>query len=387
MDAEPERPRRRLLIIVNNPDFFLSHRLPIALAAREAGWDVHVATGPGAQGAARIREAGLPHHPVPLDRGGLNPVRDLVSFGQLLALIRRLRPDVVHAVTIKPVIWGGIAARLARVPGRVAAISGLGYVFIAGGVRAGVLRQMVAQLYRIALGGGGLRIIFQNESDRATMASLGVRVGPDRVRMIRGSGVSLDQFRPAPEPAGPPVVLMPSRLLIDKGLREFVDAARLLCAAGVEARFVAVGDPDPANPANVPPPELAAWRAEGVVEFPGHRADMAAVLAGAHIVVLPSYREGLPKTLIEAAAAGRAVVTTDTPGCRDAIEPDRTGLLVPLRDAPALAAAIRRLIDDPDRRRAMGAEGRALAERAFDVRHVVAEHLAIYDDLAGPPER
>lgn len=380
--AGPAGRRGRLLIVLDSPDFFFTHRRELALAACEAGWEVHVATGPGAA-ASRIAALGLAHHPVPFRRGGVDPRGDLRSFAVLLGLVRRIRPDVVNPSTLKPVIWGCLAARIggAGRVGRVANITGLGYVFIAEGARARLLRGIVGALYRLALGGGRLRIAFENETDRETIAGLGVPAARQQGVVIPGSGVDLDRFRATPEPAGPPVVVLPARLLLHKGLREFVEAARRLRAAGVEAQFLAVGDPDPANPARVPEAELAAWRAEGAVEFPGHLADMPEVLAGAHIVALPSYREGMPRALNEAAAAGRAVVTTDTPGCRDAVDPGRSGLLVPVGDAGALAEALGALIADGERRRAMGTAGRALAERRFDLRKVIAAQLALCDTV------
>jgi glycosyltransferase involved in cell wall biosynthesis len=379
--AGADRPPR-LLIVVNDPAFFLSHRRPVALGARDAGYEVHVASPHAQDPVAEIRALGFGHHPIPLDRGGRNPISEIRSLAALIRLMRRLRPDIVHKVTIKPVIWGGIAARIARVPASVSAISGLGYAFVADGWRARALRRGLGPLYRLALGGPNRRVIFQNASDRETLARLGVSLD-GRAELIRGSGVELDLFTPAPEAGGPPLVLMPSRILIDKGAAEFVEAARLLRGRDIGARFVLAGDADPRNPASVPPATLARWRVEGVVEFPGHCRDIAGLMRAAHLVVLPSYREGLPKALIEAAACGRAVVTTDTPGCRDAIVPGETGLLVPVRDAPALAEGIAALLANPDRRRAMGAAGRSLAEDAFCVRAVVAEHLRVYDELIG----
>lgn len=374
--------RPRLLFVVNDPAFLLSHRREVALAARDAGYEVHVATPRLAGPVAEIGALGLHHHPIPLARGGRNPLAELRALAALTALMRRLRPDIVHKVTIKPVIWGGIAARLARVPASVSAISGLGYVFIAEGWRARALRRGLGPLYRLALGGANRRVIFQNAADRETFTRLGVAL-EGKAELIRGSGVDLDLFHPVPEPAGAPLVLMPARLLLDKGAAEFVEAARRLRAAGSDARFVLAGDPNSQNPASVPAATLVEWRAEGVVEFPGHQGDIAALMQAAHLVVLPSYREGLPKALIEAAACGRAVVTTDVPGCRDAIRPGETGLLVPPRDGPALAEAIAALLADPARRRAMGTAGRALAEETFCIRGVVAEHLRIYDELTG----
>jgi glycosyltransferase involved in cell wall biosynthesis len=199
--------------------------------------------------------------------------------------------------------------------------------------------------------------------------------------MIRGSGVDLIQYIHTLLPLGVPVVLLAARLLADKGVREFVHAARLLKQRGVSGRFCLAGSVDPANPASLADSELRQWANEGVVELWGQRSDMPRVLGSAHLVVLPSYREGLPKVLLEAAACGRAVVTTDAPGCRDAIEPGVTGVLVPVRNAEALAEALNVLINDPARCQAMGNAGRALAERAFDVRQVVAVHLRIYQEL------
>lgn len=368
-----------MLIVVNDPAFFLSHRLPVALGARKAGWDVHLATGPGPEADA-IRQLGFPHHAFPVDRGGMRPARDLATLRALYRLFRRLRPDLVHTVTIKPVIWGGIAARLAGVPARLSAVPGLGYIYIAGGTRGRAVRSLVGRLYRMALGGSGQCILFQNRFDRAQIARFGVTV-EGRSQVIRGSGVSLDDFPVRPEPPGPPVVLMAARMLRYKGPAEFVEAARLLRARGVEARFRYAGEPDAGNPDSVTPDQLARWRAEGAVEFLGRRTDMARVLAETHVVVLPSRSEGVPKVLLEAAATGRAVVTCDAPGCRDAIAPDVTGLLVPPGDPPALADALAALIGDPTRRKEMGRQGRLLAEAEFDVAAVVAAHLAIYDRL------
>lgn len=284
-------------------------------------------------------------------------------------------------MTIKPVLYGGIAARLAGVPAMVAAISGLGFVFVAGGLKARLLRAAVGRLYRLALGHRNSRIVFQNTADRDVLARLGA-VRAEQVVMIRGSGVDLGQYRVVPEPAAPVTALMAARLLRDKGVREFVEAARLLRQRGLSVRMQLAGGVDPGNPASITPEQAAQWQDEGCVEVLGERKDIAALYGAAHMAVLPSYREGLPKSLLEAAACGRAVVTTDVPGCRDAIDPDVTGLLVPPRDAPALADAIARLAEDASLRQRMGAAGRALAEREFGIEDVCRRHLAIYRALA-----
>lgn len=281
----------------------------------------------------------------------------------LWRLLWRIRPDILHLVTIKPVIYGGIAARIAPVKGVVAAVSGLGYVFIAFGFKAALLRGVVSYLYRIALGKENLSVIFQNPDDRKVFTGLRL-LDVDKAVLIRGSGVDLDVYPYIPEPpSAVPVVCLAARLLRDKGVVEFAEAAAILKERGVKADFQLIGSVDSGNPASVTEEEIAVWRDRGLVEVLGHRNDVASLFANAHIVTLPSYREGLPKVLIEAAACGRAVVTTDVPGCRDAIDPNVTGLLVPARDAVALADALQSLIDDPALRKRMGAAGRSLAER------------------------
>lgn len=372
---------RCLLFVVNNPAFFMSHRVPVALAAQKAGYDVHVATMDG-PAVADIQALGMTHHAIPMTRSGKHPLQELGTLLALVRLFRRLRPDVVHLVTIKPVLYGGIAARIARVPGMVAAISGLGFVFLSNSLKMRLVRAVVARLYRVALGHPNSRVIFQNANDRDLLKSLGA-VREDQVVIIRGAGVDLDAYRPTPEPPAPPVIVtMVARLLRDKGVQEFVQAAKLLRERGVPVTMQLVGGLDAGNPTSATQADVDAWQQDGCVQALGERSDVAALYAAAHIAVLPSYREGLPKSLIEAAACGRAVVTTDVPGCRDAIEPNVTGLLVPVRDAAALADAIARLAQDAALRQAMGTAGRALAEREFDINRVARIHVALYDALS-----
>ncbi|MEI2416958.1 glycosyltransferase family 4 protein [Orrella sp. JC864] len=375
------RAPERLLFVVNNPAFFLSHRLPLALGAQAAGFQVHVATMDG-DTVPVIRSHGMAHHVLPLSRSGSNPLQELRSLWAMWRLMRRLRPRVAHLVTIKPVLYGGIAARLAGVHGMVAAISGLGFVFMRKKEGVDLLRTVVVALYRLALGHRNSRVIFQNAADRDTLLALGV-VRAGQVVLVRGAGVDLAEFPATPEPPAPPVkVLMVGRLLRDKGVHEYVQAARLSAQRGAPVQWLLAGSPDPGNPASVTDEQVRQWQAEGHVQFLGERRDIAQLYAQSHIAALPSYREGLPRSLIEAAACARAVVTTDVPGCRDAIEPGRTGLLVPVRDGQALADAVLRLADDAPLRRGMGQAGRELAERAFDIRHVVEVHLEVYRMLA-----
>lgn len=371
--------KRKLLLVVNVDWFFLSHRLAIASEALRQGYEVHIATTITDR-LEVMRAQGLIVHPVPIARSGTRLLDEWRSFWRLLQVFRAVRPDVAHLVTVKPIIFGGLAARLTRVPAVVAAVSGLGFLFLARGWRAAVRRRLVLVLYRIALGHNNLQVIFQNQEDRA-LIQRGTALPDSKCTVIPGSGVDLVRFSAQPMPPDPVVVAMAARLLVDKGVREYVQAARQLRAEGVQARFWLVGAPDPGNRASVSERELEDWRAQQVVEMLGHCADMARVFSASHVVTLPSYREGFPKVLAEAAACGRPVVTTDVPGCRDAIASGETGLLVPARDATALAAALRRLIQDAALRASMGRAGRALAERRFGIDAVVQAHMQIYAQL------
>lgn len=371
---------KSLLLIVNSPEFFISHRLPVALAARESGFDVHVATGPG-RASRQIVDQGLSHHVISLSRSGRNPFVEFRSLWEIFRLMRTIKPSLVHLVTIKPVLYGGLMARIARVPAVVVAISGLGSVFVTHNRRNFWLREPIKWMYRLALGHQNIRVIFQNSDDRSVLVDAGA-IHDDQTKLIKGSGVALGEYPVIPEPADVPVVIFASRLLKDKGVVEFVQAARILMARNIHAKFWLVGSPDPGNPTSVNEEQITEWRQQGVVEPMGFRSDIADLFARSNVVALPSYYgEGLPKVLIEAAACGRAVVTTDHPGCRDAIEVGKTGILVPVRDAVALADAIQALIEDPVTHKQMGMCGRALAEREFAIERVVDAHLAIYREL------
>lgn len=370
---------KKLLIVVNDPLFFLSHRLCVAQEAAREGFDVHVATSAGA-GVSKILSLGFCHHALPLTRSGVNIFQELTTLISLWVLLLRLRPTILHLVTIKPVIYGGLAARLAPVKGVVAAISGLGFVFIASDKRTILVRRVVTRLYRWALGKPNLYAIFQNPDDRDTLIEA-KSISPEKTVLVRGSGVDLSRYRMSPELTGTPVITLAARLLRDKGIMDFVDAARLLRRRGLLANFKLVGDVDLGNPTSFNSDELEQWRSEGVVECLGYRDDIAHIFESSHVVVLPSYREGLPKVLLEAAACGRAVITTNVPGCRDAIEPGVTGLLVPVRNHRALADAIQTLVEDAELRQRLGKAGRELAEREFAIEKIVQQHLDIYHAL------
>jgi glycosyltransferase involved in cell wall biosynthesis len=367
---------KKLLFFCTEDWFVCSHWLPHIVAAQDAGYTVYVATRVQNHGPM-IEALGVAVIPLKLSRRGRNPLAELRLIAELVRLYRRLRPDIAHHVAMKPVLYGTVAARLAGTRAIVNYMSGLGWLFTSDSAAARLLRPVVRAVLGRVLAAG--RVIVENPDDRAQMLALGLL--PERISLIRGAGVDLAKFRLVVESAGPPRVVMASRMLWTKGVGEFVAAARRLRAEGVPARFVLVGDPDPENPASVPVSQLEAWKRDSAVEWWGRRDDMAEVLAGASIVCLPSYREGLPKVLIEAAAAGRPIVTTDTPGCRDVVRPGDNGLLVPARDADALAEALKTLIADRPLRERMGRRSRDIAEAEFAVERVTAEILAVYRTL------
>jgi glycosyltransferase involved in cell wall biosynthesis len=365
---------RRLLYVVNDAGYFASHRLALGLAARAAGWEVHVATAPG-PGQDRIRAAGLHAHSVPITRAGVRPDREIAAVIALARLYRQVRPDLVHLVALKAIVLGGLAARLAPVPALVAAFAGFGHVASAPGWRGLILRGVLRTILPLAVPRRA-RVIAQNPDDRDKIA--GVLGGRRDIALIRGVGIDLARFRPAPEPAGPVTVVLASRMLKSKGVGEFAAAARQLKAAGSAARFILAGEPDAGNPATLTRAQLAAWADDGAVEWIGFCDDVPALLARSHIVCLPSYGEGLPLGLLEAAAAGKPIVSTDVSGCREVVRQGDNGILVPARDARALAAALERLIGDATLRARFGERSREIAEQEFDERRAIAATLAIY---------
>lgn len=364
----------RLLYVVNDAGFFCSHRLAIALAAREAGYQVAVAS-PKSSAARLIEEAGFVFFDLPLGRGKISPSGEIVAFRRLQRIVRSYRPALVHLITSKPIIYGGLITRWYGIPA-VAAVSGLGHVFIDDRPKSRLLRSFALAGYRAAMGRRGLYPIFQNRDNWDLFARTGA-VGEEPT-LIRGSGTDLARFDPTPAVNAVPRLVLPARMLFSKGVGEFVEAARLLRAQNVEATFALVGDPDPANPASVPRTQLQSWHDEGVVRWERFRPDIETVLRESDVVVLPSHNEGFPKTLVDAAAAGRAVVTNDVTGCRDAIVPGKTGILVRPFDVVDLARAMRELIDDRAKRLAMGAAGRQLAEQHYAIEAIAQQHLELY---------
>lgn len=371
----------RLLFLLPLARYMRAHWADRIRAAVRAGYEVHVGV-PFDRELDGIDLDGAVLHDLPLRRGLPALFGEAQAGLAIWRLIRKIHPDILHAVTIRPVVYGGIAARLANTPAAVFSLAGLGYLYANEGGLARFLRPLVEQAFRFAFLGRNIFTAFENPEDRALLVARDV-VAQEKTSVFIGSGLDLDVFFFASEPeSDAPIVALPSRLIVEKGIREFVAAARLLKAEGSLARFVIVGEGDEGNPGSIDRSELEGWAREGAVECWGWRDDIAAVLRETAIVCLPSYyREGAPRILMEAAATGRPVITTDWPGCRHVIVADETGLLVPVRDAPALAAALRRLIADPVRRADMGRAARCYAKRNFSNEQAVAHMLGLYEAL------
>ena len=366
----------RLMMVVTEDWYLWSHRIGLAVAARDAGYDVVVVTRVGEHGH-RIRALGLNLVHVEFARGLLSPRANLHTVRHLCAVYRRWSPHIVHHVAVQPIVLGSAAAARARVPVTVNALTGLGTALIARNTKTRLIRLFLRSAFGWALRRSRSHTIVQNPDDARFVESLGVR--PERISLVRGAGVDLRRFRPQSEPEGPVRVTMVSRLLWDKGVREFVDAAARVRDLRGDVVFTLVGTPDEGNPTSVSSRQVRSWADAGHLEWWGYREDIADVLACSHIAVLPSYGEGMPKTLLEAAACGRPIVATDVPGCREVVRHGVNGLLVPARDARALADAVMALADDPARRAAMGAEGRRRAEEEFAAKRIHQETLQVYE--------
>ena len=367
----------RLMLVVTDDWYLWSHRIGLAVAARDAGYDVTVVTRVREHGK-RIRALGFNLVDVDFARGSLSPWANLHTVLELSDIYRRREPHLVHHVAVKPIVLGTMAAARERVPAVVNALAGMGTALTSSHVKARLVRPVLRPALAWAMRRPRSHAVVQNAENAKFVESLGVR--RERISLVRGAGVDVRTFRPQPEPDGPIRVTMVSRLLRDKGVREFVEAASLVRKVRGDIVFTLVGAPDEGNPTSVPTEEVRSWAADGLVEWWGHREDVADVLAGSHVAVLPTYYgEGVPKTLLEAAACGRPIVATDFAGCREVVRHGGNGLLVPPRDAPALSNAIMALAGDPARRAAMGAAGRRRAETEFAAERINEETLRVYE--------
>ena len=372
-------PRKPVLVYLVTQDwYFMSHRVPMARAAQRAGYDVHVITHVDKDRAA-IEALGFRVHPVEWRRGSVSPFAFFANMSEIRRLYRKISPDLVHHVALQPTVVGSLAAT--GLPfARLNAVAGFGFVFTSTTLKARIARPAFRALLRYVLNNRHASVLVQNPDDHAAVKALGII--DDRIFIIRGSGVETDKLTPVEEPPDPITIGFVGRLLDDKGVRILVRAHEILARQGRRMRLLIAGDPDPANPASIPLAEIESWRQRGV-EVLGHVADIGKFWASAHIAVLPSRREGLPKSLLEAAACGRPIVATDVPGCREIARENLNALLVPPDNAQALADGIARLADDKELRHKFGAAGRRLVENEFSANRVGSEIVALYDRFLG----
>lgn len=370
----------KLLFTVTEDWAFCSHRLPTAFAARDAGFEVVV--------AARMRDhqqqieaLGFRTVNWAIKRESQNPFSELSAVLDLIRIYKAERPDVSYHVAIKSIMYGSIAARLSGVKGCVNLFSGLGVVFISNAFKFRMIRAAVTPFLRWALKPTFTRLQVQNKDDRSILNGLGIST-PDRTDLVPGSGLDTQDFPYTPEPEDePPIAVLVARMLWDKGVGELAEAAKILNQRGTNLRIALVGAPDPANPASIPESQLKAWNDAGLMEWWGRREDIADILKQSHIAVLPSYREGMPRSLLEAAAIGRPLVAFDAVGCRDLINDGENGFLVPFQDVNALADALEKLVNDPTLRKRLGNQAREDIERTYSADAIRAQISQILTDL------
>ena len=370
---------KTIIYFVSEDWYFCSHRLPIARKALIKGFKVVVVAKVSKYGSV-IESEGFELAPIEIQRGGWNLSSEFKTILALYAYYKKYKPDIVHHVAIKPVIYGTIVARVIGSIKVVNAMAGLGFVFISNKKKVKLLRFFIHKLFRFLFNNKNVRLILQNKDDLRYFLKNKL-IKKDLVTIIRGSGVDIKKFIPVEECMGIPIVMLASRMLWDKGVGEFVEAAKILKQEGVEARFVLVGENDSENPASISNSQLNEWNELETVEWWGEKIDMHKVLAQSSIVCLPSYREGLPKVLLEAASCGRAIIATDVPGCREIVHNGENGILVPLKDSSSLASAIKELINNPEKRKRMGKSGRKLVENEFSEEIVVNQTMKVYQEL------
>jgi glycosyltransferase involved in cell wall biosynthesis len=367
----------KLLIALNTADFFLSHRLHLALGAREAGWDVWVLCPPSPL-VAKIRALGFSVREIAMGRKSMNPFLELLTMVRMYRAVSEIQPQIYHGFTVKPVLYGTLICRLLGVPKVVNTITGLGFLFLSPSPLIGFVRRIVGIFYKILFSSSQVRVIFQNEDDQQFFIHCGW-VKAEKSLVIKGTGVDIQRFKMQPEPSGHPVIVFPARMLFDKGVSEIVGAAELLIEKGYQFTLEFCGKEDPGNPSALSALAIKNLQNKNAFfKIRGHVEDMANVFQKCHIVCLPSYREGIPLALIEASASGRPIVTTDVPGCRAVVQDGVEGFLVPVRNIEKLAAALEKLLQSKELRERMGQLARERALREFAKDSVVAKNLELY---------
>ncbi len=384
----------KILYVVNHAAFFVSHRLPIALAARDQGFSIDLITGQAGSpsmevlATAKLKEVRLSHERVSFSSGGLNLITELIGLIQLIKKVNKMQPDIIHCISPKGIIYGGLAARFTKAKNLILAISGMGFAFTQGNYLS-KFRNLLSKIYNLIfsfiLKHPNVRVIVQNDDDRRIVIKKGL--DSNKIVLIPGSGVELEKFVNSEIEAKAPIILFPARMLWDKGVEEFIEAAKQLKSLMPKWRFIMAGAADYQNPTSVPISLLEELNIKKIVEWVGHVDDMTPYFSEASIVCLPSYREGMPKCLMEAAAAGCAVVTTDTVGCREAVLPDISGFLVPVRDSEALKNMLYLLMNNRNLREGFGRSGRELAIDRFGLDAVIKSTLSIYRNLSNYEQR
>jgi glycosyltransferase involved in cell wall biosynthesis len=375
--ARASLPKPRLLYVVTEDWAFLSHRLPMARAAREAGFEVHVATRVGDEAAA-IQAEGFILHPVLFARGSLSPVATLSTVAALRRVYREVKPALIHHVALQACVLGMLATLGRRVPS-INAFIGLGYSFTSDTGKAWAVRALIGSLLRFLINRKNCVALVQNSDDMAALVALGIL--KERIALIPGSGVDVKRFTPLSEPREAVAFGFVGRLLDDKGIRTLIAAHRLLRRRIPSVKLLIAGTPDPANPASVTEAEAKSWNDEPGIAWLGHVGDIASFWAKAHVAVLPSRREGLPLSLMEAAACGRAMIASNVPGCREIVLHEETGLLFPVDDAAALADAMARLAADPQLRARCAAAARKLVVERFAAELIGRQIVELYRNI------
>lgn len=364
-----------LMYLASEDRAFLSHRLPMARAAREAGFDIHVATNITVHADA-IRAEGFTVHSIPFHRGGLSVASALRTIGAVRTLERRIGPAIVHHSGLQCCVLGGFAAVGRNTP-QINALTGLGYIFTSPSLGAVTVRLAVSIILKFLLNRTNSVALVQNPDDRASLEAIGIE--SDNIALIPGSGVDTDALTPLPEPDGPVTVGFAGRLLTDKGIRALVAAHKILQTRGLNTRLLIAGGPDPANPASVSPREVQEWATQPGITCLGQIQDITSLWRSSHIAALPSHREGLPKSLLEAAACGRPLVAADAPGSREIVIPGQTGLLVPIEDPQALADVIGKLATSQEMRREYGAAARQIVVEKMSSHAIGTAIVQLYD--------
>ncbi|GAA6212669.1 glycosyltransferase family 4 protein [Hyphomicrobiales bacterium 4NK60-0047b] len=369
---------KKLLFLLSEDWFVCSHFLDRAVAAKAAGYDVVIVANENKHGD-QIRNQGLRFVPLSYDRGGINIFKELHFLYKIFRLYKVEKPDIVHQISAKPIFYGSFIARLLKVPAIVNAPIGLGYVFSSNEVKAKILKPFIKFAYKLFLNRGNSKAIFENSDDLNYFVDMKALKAKDAV-LIKGAGVDMQEFKPVSK-SGVPTIVLIARMLRDKGIEEFVEAAKNILSQNGKARFLLVGGLDEVNPTSFTEQQLTEWSAIDGINWLGKRNDVSELLKQSDIACLPSYREGLPKSLIEAAASGLPIVTTDTVGCREVVEDGENGFLVPIKTVEPLAKALMKLIENETLRQTMGEKSRKRAEQEFANELVIEQTLKVYTSL------